>query len=291
MKPVVVAILTVLLSSAASGAERSWLSGLDPSDPAALCVAQERFSSRFPAGSAHQAEGLFDLWHYYDRSVSVNQDAIAAVGAGLSGEQFTDLAFALNAKTAVSLTAMQARFPFLRQRMTPWTRCGYVIMADFDETIVLNPDPWFLRKHEDQLMPELRAYVNLFLKESPHWLEYDGGLAIPWDRLRSRIGRWERFRRENRNILPLVAHIDQQIKMMFEEYLCGAPNSLVLGNDGRLRQDLRDSYEQFLRLNTDSGHYKLVADALTIWRKHDWKPDGELVRLYQRYGYDTALLK
>lgn len=221
-------ILLLALSSAAFGADKSWLSGLDLAGPASLCAAQEHFLSRFPAASPRQAEGLFDLWHFYDRTVRANQDAVQSLDAGLTGEQSSELAFAFRAKTPAALEAIRARFPMLGQRMAPWLRCGYVITADFDATIMLNPDPLFLRNLENRIQPELQAYIELFLHESPNWLEYDGALAIPWDRLRSRIRRWEAFRKQNRGIAPLVSDIDRQIKVMFEDYLCGTPNRMFL---------------------------------------------------------------
>jgi len=267
-----------------------------------MAVGTRSFTSRFAvcgtgtlpvrfSGRPRQAEGLFDLWRFYDRAVRANQDAVQGLGAGLTEEQLTELAFALRAKTTAELAAMQSRFPILGQRMAPWLRCGYVITVDFEETIMLNPDPLFLRKLENRMQPELRAYIELFLTESPNWLEYDGELAIPWDRLRSRIKRWEGFREEKRNLRPLVSDIDRQLKIMFDDYLCGTPNSDVFDENGRLHAYARDSYERFLKVNTDSLYYNLVVSAVTILRKHGWILNRELVRLYEEHGYATDLLK
>jgi hypothetical protein len=284
-------VIFVALGSTAFGGDPTWLAGLDPSKPASLCGAQKRFLARFPITSPNQAQGLFELWDFYGASISANQGAFNPLDEGLIGDQYFEVTAALRTGKRTAIDAMFARIPRVKQRMAPYLACGYSIVVDFDDTIMLDSSPVFLRAIQDRIQPGLWTYVQLYLTQNPYWLEYDGGLAIPLDRLRSRIRRWEKLRNENSSILPLTSHIDWALHLMFELYLCGLPNSLPFDDYGRMTDDARASYEQFLRLNTGSREYQLVASALANVKKHDWRLNQELIQLYDAHGYSTGYLK
>lgn len=284
-------VILLALSSTAFGGNPTWLAGLDPSKPASLCVAKERFLSRFPITSPKQAEGLFELWDFYGASVRANQDVFDPPAEGLIGDQFWEVIAALRDGKKTTVDAMFARIPAVKQRMAPFLACGYTIVVDFDETIMLDSSPIFLRAIKDRIQPGLWEYIELYLTQNPNWLDYDLGLAIPLDRLRSRIGRWEKLRNENRAVLPLTSHIDSALHFMFEIYLCGLPNSLPFDDYGRMTNDARASYEQFLRINTSSRESKLVASALANLKRNDWRLNQELIQLYDSHGYSTEHLK
>lgn len=281
----------VALSSTAYGGDPAWLADLNRSEPSSLCIARERFLSRFPATSEDQAQGLFELWDFYAASISANQSALDLPSGSLVGEQFFEVTAALRDGKTDVIDAMFARIPSVKQRMAPFLACGYSIVVDFDDTIMFNSAPTFLRVMQDQIQPRLWAYVELYLKQNPDRLDYDGGLAIPWEALRARIRRWERLRDENRAIVPLITHMDSALHFMFELYLCGLPNSLPFDDYGRMEDEARTSYEQFVRLNTGSREYELVVNALANLEKHDWRLNQELIQLYSEHGYSANYLK
>lgn len=272
-------------SSGAQDATPGWLSGLNKTVPSSLCRARERFRSQFRQGSPEQTQHFFELWHWYEESVRANQESIEG--------RLTD---GLPAGTGDQvIEALSVRKPDLipdpvRQRMMAWTSCGYRIETEL-ATIILDQDPYFLRDEAAHVQPELRDYVNLFLKESPNRIEYDGGLAIHPDQLRSRIGRWERFEQAHRNVIPLVRDMNERLQYMFEEYLCGAPNSPVFDDKGEVEPYLRASYKQFLRINTESRRYQLVAHAVQIFERHGWKRNAELIALYRANRLNTEMLE
>jgi hypothetical protein len=194
--------LLLSFSSALGAATyQEFLSGLDISKPASLCQAAERFQSelRDPQNRAQPA-AMFALWDSYERAVrAVNSGPGLSIFEGVPDSEW-ETAIAILRKTYPRSPAQEqaANVPKAWRNAEPWIRCGYGIVPDFADTILLDPDPRFLLRFAERLQPDCRAYLDLYLKESPNWLDYDGALAIPWDRLRSRIRRWERFRAEHR---------------------------------------------------------------------------------------------
>ena len=285
------AAFVTVLCLACFGGEPAWLSGLDPGRPASLCEARRRFLAQFPITSPNQAQGLFELWGFYSASIHANQDVFAWSENDLTDGQFQELTAALRTGKRTVLDEVLARMPRVRERVAPYLACGYRIVVDFDDTIMFDGNPLFLRAIEDKIQPPLREYVELYLKQSPLWLDYDLGLAIPLEALRARIRRWERLRHEYRTIAPLTSHLDSALHYMFELYFCGLPNSLPFDDYGQMTADARASYQQFLRLNTASREYKLMASSLAILQRHDWLLNQELIQLYEAHGYSTDALK
>jgi hypothetical protein len=289
----IVAALLLLPGLLTAETYREFLSHLDASRPESLCLASERFEWQFgdPARGG-QPVALFALWAFYDKAVRVNGETVEHLAAGTSDEEAASILAALRTDHAESaLRAVGKKVPQVWRRAEQWLRCGYVIMADWDDTIRLDPDPRFLVRFADHLRPDCRAYIELYLRESPVWLDYDGALAIPWERLRSRIRRWERFRAEHMDVPELAAHMNGVIKEMFQYYLCGLDNSEVFDDAGRLIPDLRDSYARFLLLNKDSAEYGLVEQTVKTLRRKQWKLDRDLFQLYKSHGYETERIE
>jgi hypothetical protein len=287
--------LLLAFSSALSAATyQEFLASLDISKPASLCQATERFQSEFrdPQNRAQPA-AMFALWDFYQRAVrAVNLGPGLSIFEGVPYPE-QEKAIAILRKTYPRSPAQElaASVPKAWRNAGPWIRCGYGVVPDFDDTILLDPDPRFLLQSAERLQPDCRAYLELYLKESPNWLGYDGALAIPWDRLRSRIRRWERFRAEHGSIPELSAHISGVIHTMMEFYLCGMDNSPVFNSRGGIEDHVRDSYEQFVLINKDSKEFALVRDAVDILKRNGWRLSTDLIKLYRDHGYSTEELE
>jgi hypothetical protein len=287
----------LFLFSGALGAAtyQEFLSRLDISNPSSLCKATERFRSDFSdPQTPEQPSAMFALWNFYERAVrAVN------FGPGLSilfegvpyTEQETAIAILRKIRAGSSSRELAANAPKVWHNVEPWIRCGYGVVPDFDDSILLDPDPRFLLRFSERLQPDCRAYLDLYLKESPNWLDYDGSLAIPWDRLRSRIRDWERFRAENGSIPELNTHISGVIHTMMQFYLCGMDNSPVFNGRAGMADHVRESYGQFLVINKDSREFGLVREAVDILKRNDWRLSADLIRLYRDHGYSTEQLE
>jgi hypothetical protein len=54
---------------------------------------------------------------------------------------------------------------------------------------------------------------------------------------------------------------------------------------------VRDSYEQFLRINQDSKEFALIRDAVDILKRNGWRLSADLIKLYRDHGYSTGELE
>ena len=224
-----IALIATLHGPVIAGTYEQFLSTLDISKPASLCLASERFRSEFgKPQEPGQPAAFFALWDFHERaSRGVN------LGPGLNvfqGIPYEDQEKAIEILEEVPRGApgagLATTVPKVWRQAEPWIRCGYTIAVEMG-AVFLDPDPRFLLQFAGLLQPDCRAYLEMYLKESPAWLDYDGALAIPWDRLRSRIRRWERFRAEHSSIAELDRHIGRAIHDMMQIYLCGMDNSPV----------------------------------------------------------------
>jgi hypothetical protein len=271
----------------------AFLARLSADDPKSLCAAQEylrpRLSDLKPSG---RSTAFFALWDFYDQTVRLNQTRVEQIGQGLSPQEYDLVTSGLRMAGAKDRDAqLRATSPRAWRAIEPWLHCGYVIGVDFDQTLALDPNPWFLRALQSVLDSSDRDYLNLFLAESPYSLDHDGALAVPWDRLRSRIAKWERFRAENVKNPQLVQHIDRQLKTMFQYYLCGMPNSEPFGATGELSSELRESYLNFLKLNSGSREYTTIESAIKLLQQNNWKINQAVIQLYRSKGYSIDLLE
>jgi hypothetical protein len=286
----------LLACSSALGAAtyQEFLARLDISKPASLCQAIERFQSEFrDPHNAAQPAAMFGLWGFYERAVrAVNFGPGLSIFEGVPYPE-QEKAIAILRKTYPGSPAQElaASVPKAWRNAEPWIRCGYGIVPDFDDTILLDSDPRFVLQFGERLQPDCRAYLDLYLKESPNWLDYDGALAIPWDRLRSRIRRWERFRAEHESIPELKAHISGVIHTIMQFYLCGMDNSPVFDGGGAITDHVRESYEQFLLINKDSKEIALMRQAVDILKRNRWHLSADLIKLYRDHGYSTEQLE
>ena len=271
-----------------------FLSRLDNGKPESLCRATERFQSEF--GDPHnpgQPAAVFALWEFYERAVrAVNFGTGVSIFEGaLPPEQETAIAILRRSRAGSPARELAARAPHAWRNAEPWIRCGYRTVPDFDDSMLLDPDPRFLLAFAGRLQPDCREYLELYVKESPDWLDYDGALAIAWDRLRSRIGRWEQFRAGHRSVPELNRHISGVIHGMMQWYLCGMDNSPVFDGRAGLAEPVRASYQQFLLLNRDSREYTLIRQAVAILKRNNWRLSRDLLALYRRHGYSTEHLE
>ncbi len=269
------------------------MSALDISKPASLCQAAGRFRSEFrDPQDAAQPTALFALWHFYERAVrAVNFGPGLSIFEGVPyPEQETAIAI-LRKSGGSPGRELAASVPKVWRNAEPWMRCGYGVVPDFDDTILLDPDPRFLLQFAERLQPDCRAYLGMYLKESPNWLDYDGALAIPRDRLRFRIRRWERFRAAHGSIPELNWHISGVIHTMMQLYLCGMDNSPVFNGRAAIADDVRNSYEKFLLMNKDSKEFPLIRQAVDILKRNNWHLSTDLINLYRDHGYSTDALE
>lgn len=269
------------------------MSGLDISKPVSLCQATGRFSEFRDPQNPAQPAAMFALWDFYERAVrAVNFGPGLRIFEGVSyPEQETAIAILRKTRPGSPAQELAAKVPRAWRNAEPWIRCGYAVVPDFDDRLLLDPDPRFLLKFAERLQPDCRAYLDLYLKESPNWLDYDGALAIPWDRLRSRLWRWERFLTEHGSNPELSSHISGVIHTMMQLYLCGMDNSPVFNGHAGIADHVRDSYERFLLLNKDSQEFALVSRAVEILKRNNWRLSTDLINLYRSHGYSTEELE
>jgi hypothetical protein len=119
-----------------------------------------------------------------------------------------------------------------------------------------------------------------FMKEEETPIAIDAGLQIPWDDLRKKFLRFEKFSRDYPNLKETKEYIEPKIKELFGVYLTGLDNSPAFDWESRkLDSELKKSYEIFLIENKNSSYFEILRNYYTILEKDNFK-DSDQVRKY-----------
>jgi hypothetical protein len=108
---------------------------------------------------------------------------------------------------------------------------------------------------------------------------------LSWDELRQRIIRWEQFANEHSQLPETEKDIRPKISWMVDVYLTGIDNSRILKAENMLNEEVKNSYEAFLKEGTSSAHFEVVKGAFDIWNKNQFKLSKELVDYLKEKGH------
>ena len=157
----------------------------------------------------------------------------------------------------------------------------------------LKEDPDFLLSLSSNLKGEHREFTRFMGEEAKQRLAEDAALAISWDELRQRIIRWETFAGNHPDLPETEDTIKPQLHRMMQWYLIGIDNTRAYdyddtyGGTAKINSELLNSYENFLRENTDSSYFTLIQGVCDILKKHDFKCQKELGDYIIKNGFEV----
>ena len=138
------------------------------------------------------------------------------------------------------------------------------------------------------LTPAMREYLSIRNVEHHVRFSEDAALRIPWDALGDRIATWEAFLHK----YPTFSWRDaaQYWRTMYlETYLTGMDNTRTFTDSGTLEQDVRKSYEHFLRTNAGTPAAAVIRDYLALLEANAAPSDSTIKRFLREHELQSML--
>jgi len=138
------------------------------------------------------------------------------------------------------------------------------------------------------LTPAMREYLSIRNVEHHVRFSEDAALQIPWDALGDRIATWEVFLHK----YPTFSwrNAAQYWRTMYlETYLTGMDNTRTFTDSGTLEQDVRKSYEHFLRTHARTPAAAVIRDYLALVEANAIPSDSTIKRFLREHDLESML--
>ncbi len=144
---------------------------------------------------------------------------------------------------------------------------------------------WFLKEFSKGLPEEWIIYLKQWDHETKNAFSDDGVILISFEAFRERIVFWEKFLKEYPDFPEAYSvHEIQSVYLSF--YFSGLHSSLSFSHIPISSNDIRRSYENFLKLNKQSKYYEVVKSQYNIIKSNafviDEKVSKELDTNYKK---------
>ncbi|MEM4261098.1 MAG: hypothetical protein QXG00_07690 [Candidatus Woesearchaeota archaeon] len=159
--------------------------------------------------------------------------------------------------------------------ITKYIKCGIKISGDDVDGYYLDENFDFLIDMTQNYQFDLAEFIR-FMKEEVSPIQIDAGLQISWEELRKKIIRFETFARKYPNLQETTKEIEPNLKWFLSIYLAGLDNSPVFDwESNKLDNELKKSYETFLKENKASSYYSVIKELYDIYKKYNFQDNGE----------------
>jgi len=138
------------------------------------------------------------------------------------------------------------------------------------------------------LTPAMREYLSIRNVEQHVRFSEDAALQIPWDAVGERIATWEALLHK----YPTFSWRDaaQYWRTMYlETYLTGMDNSRTFTDSGTLEQEVRKSYQHFLRTNAGTPAAAVIRDYLALLEANAAPSDSTIKRFLREHELQSML--
>jgi len=138
------------------------------------------------------------------------------------------------------------------------------------------------------LTPAMREYLSIRNVEQHVRFSEDAALQIPWDAVGERIATWEAFLHK----YPTFSWRDaaQYWRTMYlETYLTGMDNTRTFTDSGTLEQEVRKSYQHFLRTNAGTPAAAVIRDYLALLEANAAPSDSSIKRFLREHELQSML--
>ncbi|HWR58144.1 MAG TPA: hypothetical protein VN328_04575, partial [Thermodesulfovibrionales bacterium] len=269
------------------------LSRLDKANPNSILLAKDDLLSKFNNSTDENMNEAFRaFWNFYNQAIREIDKGFSSNGdyqkvlseisdaTGLYHDPFPAFEKLDNAVTQ----RMKNQYAKILNELAVYRKAG----MNFGSS----EGGWYLKDDLDFLLAAsvitkggYKDYVRFYSEEWRKVIVNDGGLMISWDELRKRIIRWEQFGNEHTQLPETENDIRPKISWMVDVYLTGIDNSRILKAENMLNEEVKNSYEAFLKEGTTSAHFEAVKGAFDIWNKNQFKLSKELVDYLKEKGH------
>ena len=147
---------------------------------------------------------------------------------------------------------------------------------------------YLLVAFEPLLTPAMREYLSIRNVEQHVRFSEDAALQISWDAVGDRIATWEAFLHK----YPTFSwrHAAQYWRTMYlETYLTGMDNTRTFTDNGTLEQEVRRSYQHFLRTNAATPAAAVIRDYLALLEANPAPSDSTIKRFLREHELQSML--
>lgn len=164
-----------------------------------------------------------------------------------------------------------------------WT----IIMSEGNYYLGELPD-WFATEFKAVLTPAYREYFHIRSQEIREGFSVDAGLLISWEQLRKRIITWENFLQQYPDFVE-KPQIQSYLANYLGTYLGGMENTRIYGKDRGLKNEVRASYENFIRQDKGSKCINIIQEYYGMLKKHGFIVHKNYEEFLQRQDVKTLL--
>lgn len=131
---------------------------------------------------------------------------------------------------------------------------------------------WFSKEFSDSLPDEWRIFLKQSDHEAKNRFAEDGALQISFEELRKRVIFWEDFLNDYPDF-PENSSVKELLSNYLSFYLSDLYSSLNFAHIPITSADIRKSYENFIKLNSESKYYDIVKSQYAIIKDNAFKID------------------
>jgi hypothetical protein len=148
---------------------------------------------------------------------------------------------------------------------------------------------WFATEFKEILTPAYWEYFRLRSQEIKEGFSEDAGLLISWEQLRKRIITWENFLNQYPDFVERL-NIQPYLAAYLSTYLGGIDNSTIYDlNNLALKQEVKTSYENFIKQDKDSKYHHIVQEYYAMLKKHGFIVPKNYAAFLQKHDFKTLL--
>lgn len=147
---------------------------------------------------------------------------------------------------------------------------------------------WFATEFKEILTPAYREYFRLRSPEIREGFSEDAGLLISWEQLRKRIITWENFLSQYPDFVE-KPHIQPYLADYLSTYLGGLDNTRIYGQKMALKQEVKASYENFIKENQISQYHHIVKEYYAMLKKNGYIVPQNYETFLEKHDFKTLL--
>jgi len=135
---------------------------------------------------------------------------------------------------------------------------------------------WFLKEFTSSLSDEWKKFLEQSSHEKKNRFMGDDAVMISWEDLEKRVIFWEKFLNDHPDFVK-KSTVSDTLLLYSATYLKGSGNSPIYDWDTKkLKSDIRKSYENFLKQNTQSKYFEIVKSQYNIIKEHAFVIDDKV---------------
>jgi len=273
---------------------KEFLKGLDNTNIASIAIAKEKYRDIFKNSDENAEEGFRIFRIYYTgtvrkasyRSLFKNKDlqkALNDIGKTVNEGREDPLDKLSGSK---DFKDIKKTYKNEIQILYEYKSNGIRYSCGEGTWYFIEDNEYIVKEVLDGFSFDLKNYIYFLAKEMKYTIGQDAGYSITWDELRQRIIRWEQFSQKYPELEEVKREVIPKTKTMMGHYLIGIDNTRIYEwGKTELKQDLRNSYHNFIKENTESKYHELVSKIYQMYLDSNFEISDEIINYIRTSGF------